>query len=84
MLRHYILGERFILMNDHGGLKYLFDQPKLNVRQVVAIKFDFEIKYIKGKENRVVDALNKRVKLCHVAAISSYGTDLEEIYKNVG
>jgi len=29
MWRHYLLGRKFILMIDHGGLKYLFEQPKL-------------------------------------------------------
>jgi hypothetical protein len=27
MWRHYLLGRRFVLMIDHYGLKYLFDQP---------------------------------------------------------
>lgn len=44
----------------------------------IPIKFDFEIKYIKGKENRVVDALNERIQLNHLAAISYYGVDLVE------
>jgi hypothetical protein len=36
----------------------MFDQPKLNARQArwmdLLSEFDFEIKHIKGKENRVV------------------------------
>jgi hypothetical protein len=32
MWRHYLLGMGFLLMTDHSGLKYLFDQPKNNVR----------------------------------------------------
>jgi len=32
MLRHYLLGRRFILMSDHSGLRYLFDQLNMNVR----------------------------------------------------
>jgi hypothetical protein len=27
MWRHYLLGRRFVLMTDHSGMKYLFDQP---------------------------------------------------------
>jgi len=30
-------------------------------------EFDFEIRYIKGKENRVVDALSRRVWVNHIA-----------------
>ena len=49
-------------MSDHIGLRYLFDQPNLNGRQArwlaIISKLDFEIRYIKGKENIMVDALN--------------------------
>jgi len=65
MWRQYLLGRRFIIVIDQSGLRYLFDQPNLNTRQArwlaTLSEFDFEIKYIKGKENRVVDALSKRV-----------------------
>ena len=65
MWRHYLLGRRFILMSDHNGLRYLFDQPNINVRQArwltTLSEFDFEIRYIKGKENKVVDVLGRRV-----------------------
>jgi hypothetical protein len=53
MWRHYFLGRIFFLMTDHSGLRYLFDQPKLNARQArcmaLLCEFDFEIKHIKGK-----------------------------------
>eukprot|EP00253_Pinus_taeda_P002058 PITA_02058 len=39
-------------------------------------EFDFDIRYIKGKENRVLDALSREVKVNHIVAISSYGTKL--------
>jgi len=55
--RHYLLGKRFVVMSDHNGLRYLFDQPNMNVRQArwlaMINNFDFKIKYIKGKDNRV-------------------------------
>lgn len=88
MWRHYILVWIFALMTDHGGLKYLFDRPKLNARWdrwlATLDEFGFEIKYIKYKENTMVDALIRRVKINHIAVISSYGTDLEETIKNAG
>jgi hypothetical protein len=53
MWRHYLLGRIFVLMTDHSGLRYMFDQPKLNARQArwmaLLSEFDFEIKHIKGK-----------------------------------
>ena len=33
-------------------------------------EFDFEIKHIKGKENKVADALNRKVHEMHVASLS--------------
>jgi len=52
-------------MSDHSGLRYLFDEPNLNGRQAQWLdtinQFDLEIKYIKGKENMVADALSRWV-----------------------
>ena len=63
--RHYLLGWRFVLMSDHNGLIYLCDQPNLNVRQprwlATLSEFDFEIRCLKGKENKVADSLSRRV-----------------------
>ena len=60
----------------------MLDQPNLNARQARWLAFlseyDFEIKHIKGKENKVVDALSRNAKLSFVAAINTYKTDLEE------
>jgi hypothetical protein len=54
-------GKIFELRTDHSGLKYLFGQPTLNARKRRWLEFlseyDFDIKHIKGKENKVVDAL---------------------------
>jgi hypothetical protein len=41
-------------------------------------EYDFEIKHIKGKENQVVDALNRRAHEVHIAAINMYKTDLKD------
>ena len=50
-------------MTDHISLKYFFTQTDLNVRQPRWLsflsEFDMEIKHIKGKENKIVDALRK-------------------------
>ena len=59
------MGRRFELRIDHCGLKYLFDQPTLKARQAIwfefLCEFDFEIRHIKGKEKKVVDALSGKV-----------------------
>ena len=74
------MGRRFTLISDHSGLQYLFDQQNMNGRQArwlaMISEFDFEIRYIKGKENRMADALSRKLQVNHLAAMSSYGIDL--------
>ena len=57
------MGRNFLLNTDNMSLKYLFDQPDLNARQAIWLAFlseyHFELKHIKGKENKVVDALSQ-------------------------
>jgi len=45
---------------------------------VMISEFDFEIKYIKGKENRVGDDLSRQVHVHHLVATSYYGTNLQD------
>lgn len=52
-------------MNDHSGLRYLFDQPNMNYVQAIWLatlsEFGFETIYIKGKENMVVGHLQDHI-----------------------
>ena len=41
-------------------------------------EFDFWIRYIKGKENKVVDALSRRIHVNHITTMSSYGPNLQD------
>ena len=69
-------------MSDHNGLEYLFDQLNLDARKAIWYstinEFDFEIRYIKGKERGVADSLRIIVYINQIVAMSSYGTDLQE------
>ena len=83
MWRHHLIGRKFILMTDNKGLKYLLDQPNLNAKQARWLAFlseydKFEIQHIKGKENKVADALSRNAKLNFTAAINTYVSDLNE------
>jgi hypothetical protein len=53
--RHYLLGRRFVLMTDHCGLRYLFDQPNLNARQArwMALLSEFNFKSNISKEGKI-------------------------------
>ena len=76
------MGRSFELRTDHCGLKYLFDQATLNAMKArwleFLCEFDFEIKHIKGKENKVFDALSKKVPEMHVASLSICQSDLRQ------
>jgi hypothetical protein len=45
--------------------------------------YDFDIKHIKGKENKVVDALSKRVHLMHATTISMHQSYLKRNFLDV-
>ena len=60
--RNYLMGRNFLLKTNNMSLKYLFDQPDLNARQARWLDFlseyHFKLKHIKGKGNKVFDALS--------------------------
>lgn len=74
MWRHYLVGRKFLLMTDHHSLTSYFSQPTLNARQARWVdflgSFDFEIKHLKGKENRVADAMSRKVNCIYEIGIS--------------
>ena len=72
MWLHYLLGRKFLLLTNHHSLTNYFSQPTLNTRQARWAEFlsgfDFEIKHLKGKENRVADALSRKVQcVCRIS-----------------
>ena len=44
---------------------------------------DFDIKHIKGKQNKVVDALSRRLHLMHATVVSMHQSDLKRIILDV-
>jgi hypothetical protein len=65
--RHYLVGKNFELKTDHESLKHLFTQRDLNARQrrwsEFMSEYDFGIRYIKGKDNVVANALSRRPRV---------------------
>ena len=64
------------------SLNYLFDQPNLNARKARWLDFlseyHFELKHIKGKENKVVDALSRRTHMIYEVTLSQTDAYLHE------
>ena len=62
--QHYLLPKKFVIHSDHESLKYLKGQLKLNKRHAkwseIIESFPYIVKYKKGKENIVADALSRR------------------------
>jgi hypothetical protein len=85
MWRHYLMGRRFLLLTDNSGVKFLFSQPDLNARQARWLaflsEFDFEVRHIKGKENKVADALSRRTNGLYEISISKEENDIEQRIK---
>lgn len=66
--RPYLYGQNFTVETDHNPLVWLYKIKEPNSRLVrwklKLEEFDFDIKYRKGKENLVADALS-RVEICN-------------------
>jgi len=58
------VGNRFKVKTDHNGLWFFLEQKQLQERQQMWVRrlhaYDFDIEYVKGKQNIVVDALSRR------------------------
>jgi hypothetical protein len=71
--RQYLVGSRFVAKTDHNSLKYFLDQKDLSERQQKWVSkiqsFDFDIEYVKGKRNVIVDALSRRSTGCSMMDI---------------
>eukprot|EP00253_Pinus_taeda_P006753 PITA_06753 len=85
MWRHYLVGRKFLLLTDHHSLTNYFSQPTLNARQArwadFLSGFDFEIKHLQGKENRVADALSRKVQHLYEVSVSRWKSPILEIVK---
>jgi hypothetical protein len=73
--RQYLVGNKFVVKTDHNSLKYFLEQKDFSecqhkwVTKVHA--FSFDIEYVKGKNNIVVDALSRRPATCSLMEISA-------------
>jgi ribonuclease HI len=79
--RHYLIGHRCEIYNDHKSLKYIFTQTDLNWwhwRWLELIKDnDLGINYHPGKANAVADALSCK-KYCNATFAEGYDLNCTE------
>ena len=62
--RYYLMGRHFIVMTDHKSLIYLKNQNLIDSTKVARWmdflpQFDFDIRYLQGKNNSAADALSR-------------------------
>ena len=73
--RQYLVGNKFKIKTDHNNLKYFLEQKEFNERQQKWVNkvqaYDFEIEYVKGKNNVVADALSRRPASLSLMSIST-------------
>ncbi|KAG7530867.1 Zinc finger CCHC-type [Arabidopsis thaliana x Arabidopsis arenosa] len=95
--QHYLWPKEFVIHTDHESLKHLKGQQKLNKRHARWVEFietfPYVIKYKKGKDNVVADALSRRYTLLSTLDAKLLGfeqikelydsdPDFQEIYKS--
>ena len=77
---HYLLGKTFLFLTNNTYVKNVLTQLGINARHArwmaFLSKFDFEVKHIKGKENRVADALSRRIHEVYEITMSQPETDM--------
>jgi hypothetical protein len=85
--QHYLWPKEFIIHSDHESLKYLQGQSKLNRRHAKWVEFiksfPYIVKYKKGKENVVADALSRKNVLLNCLEVQVPGLEsLHDLYAN--
>jgi hypothetical protein len=83
--QHYLRPKEFVIHSDHEALKYLKGQAKLNRRHAKWVEFietfPYVVKYKKGKDNLVADALSRRNVLLNQLEVKVPGLEsLKDLY----
>ena len=60
--RQFLVGNKFVVKTDHNSLRHFLTKNDLNERKQKWVRniqaYDFDIKYVKGKNNILADALS--------------------------
>jgi hypothetical protein len=72
--KQYLVGAKFVVRTNHNSLKYFLDQKDLNERQQKWVSkihaYEFDIEFVKRKNNVVEDALSRRPSVYAMTDIS--------------
>ena len=75
--QHYLGPKEFIIHSDHEALKCLKGQAKLNYKHAKWVEFiesfPYIVKYKKGKENVIADALSRKSVLLNQLEVKVLG-----------
>lgn len=72
VLRHYLIGKRFLLETDHAALCWALKgrtHGRLGRWALLLSEYDFEVKHRPGTRNRVADALSRAFDRSSAAAV---------------
>ena len=82
--RQYLVGNMFVVKTDHNSLRYFLTQKDLNERQQKWVsniqEFEFDIEYVKGKNNVVVDTLSRIPSISLMEVAENWKVTLEVEY----
>ena len=82
--RQYSVGNKFVVKTNHNSLRYFLTEKDLNERQhkwVSKIQaFEFDIEYVKRKNNVVDDALSRRPSISLMDVVENWKATLEVEY----
>ena len=72
--KQYLVGEKIMVRTNQNSLKYFLDQKDLNERQHKWVRkiqaYDFDIEFVKGKNNTMADALSRRPSIFSMSGMS--------------
>ena len=73
--QQYLVGNRLRVRTDHNSLKFFLEKKQLQERQQKWISkiqaYDFDIEYVKGKNNVVADAISHKLAMLSLMSLDT-------------
>ena len=88
--RPYLFGNKFLVNTDHQPLKWLASLKEPNSRlsrwKIMLAEYEFDIEYVKGKDNKVADFLsrlesdNKETENCDIKSLFEISDEIATVH----